>query len=53
MIQPGNWRGNVMQVAHHRTVPAKPTGTGPERVLAKMPPEPVPDRNRNSGRFLI
>ena len=36
-------------------VPAKSTGTGQEPVLAQIPPEQVPDRdrNRNSGRVLV
>ena len=32
-------------------VPAKSPGTGPEP--AQIPLEPVPDRNRNSGRVLV
>ena len=32
-------------------VPAK--STGPEPVPAQIPPEPVPDRNWNSGRVLV
>ena len=52
--------GNMMILTNHKTynttwktnaVPAKSTGTGPEP--AQILPEPVPDRNRNSGRVLV
>ena len=46
MIQPGNWKGQVMQVT---LVPAKSTGTGPVPVPAQIPPDPVPDWNQNSA----
>ena len=60
MIQPGNWRGHVMQVTHHKTynttlkkiaVPVWYRPNLPEPVPAQIPPVPVPDRN--SGRVLV
>ena len=69
MIQPENWRGardparelegvgdagnSLVQNIKPVWYRPKSTGTGPEPVPAQIPPEPVTERNRNSGRVLV
>ena len=43
MIQPGNWRGHVMQVTHHKTY----------KKLWYRPNLPVPDRNWSAIVFTV